>query len=72
MDRGPVFYRGLKGLGPEARQALVRCKARNLIVPLHQGKGYYKYDITVLGQQVLGEHLGTDVSKKTQESQFLG
>ena len=67
-------YRGWKpkskknSLSKEAKQALIRCKARNLIVPLHQGKGYYKYDLTPLDEQVLAVHQGR--TPQSQKSQF--
>lgn len=67
-DRGPIFYQSMAELGEESKTALVRCKARNLIVPIHQGGGYYKYDITPLGFDVLAAHSKGEKSQYSQVS----
>lgn len=52
--RGPTYYEKLcEEVGPDAKDALVRCKARSLIVPIRKETGYYKYDLTDLGYEIL-------------------
>jgi len=72
QSRGPTYHEMItKEIGPDAKTVLVRCKARNLIVPIRQTKqGYYKYDLTDLGHNIL-ENLGkqdeTLTEKKTAQ-----
>lgn len=40
---------------PEMKEALIRCKARGLVSPVHIKGQYYKYDITNLGLTLLEE-----------------
>ena len=40
-------------MGDEYRNAVIRMKARGLIVPKRVGKNYYKYDITDLGMSIV-------------------
>jgi len=49
------------------KQSLIRLKARGLVVPIHQGKGYYKYDMTPLGHDVL---VAYEKNEKSQVSQI--
>jgi len=51
-QRGLIPYSTL-AVSKENKMALIRLKSRGLVVPLHQGKRYYKYDITQLGREVL-------------------
>lgn len=53
--RGPIFHRKVKEeLGEEeGKETLVRCKARNLVVPIRKSGTYYKYDLTDFGREVL-------------------
>jgi ATPase subunit of ABC transporter with duplicated ATPase domains len=52
--RGPTYYEKLcEEVGPDTKDALVRCKARSLIVPIRKETGYYKYDLTDLGYEIL-------------------
>ncbi len=66
-DKGPVHLKNVDSLGDEARMALTRCKARNLVVPLHKGGGYYKYDMTPLGYDVL---VAFNESEKSEYSEL--
>ena len=51
---GPItHYIADKTLGPNARDILTRCKARNLVMPLLKGNRNYHVELTTLGQQVL-------------------
>lgn len=69
VDRGPILYRHISDIGKEWRKTLIRCKARKLIVPVAQSKGYYRYDITPLGVDVLNTH-GELKDEQTQETQI--
>jgi ABC-type lipoprotein export system ATPase subunit/GNAT superfamily N-acetyltransferase len=52
--RGPTYYEKImEEVGPDCKDALIRCKARSLIVPIRKESGYYKYDLTDLGYQIL-------------------
>lgn len=52
--RGPTYYDKLcEEVGVDSKDALTRCKARALIVPLRRESGYYKYDLTDLGYEIL-------------------
>ncbi len=52
--RGPTYYEKLcEEVGADAKDALIRCKARSLIVPIRKESGYYKYDLTDLGYEIL-------------------
>jgi len=53
-EKGPTYSKAiLEELGAESREALVRLKARGLIVPRRESAHYYKYDMTDLGVSVL-------------------
>lgn len=53
-EKGPTYSKAvLSELGEEGRQAIVRLKARGLIVPRRESLHYYKYDMTDLGLSVL-------------------
>jgi len=65
-EKGPIFYRDLESLGKGFKRCLTRCKARRLVTPLHQGKGYFKYDMTPLGRDVLSAHLESQTSQESQ------
>lgn len=53
-EKGPTYSKAiLEELGSEGKQALVRLKARGLIVPRRESSHYYKYDMTDLGVSVL-------------------
>ena len=54
-ERGPVHHRQepLLQFSKKDKLSIVRLKARGLVIPVHQGKGYYKYDLTPLGVAVL-------------------
>jgi hypothetical protein len=51
--KGPLHQHSLDDYGPQAKQAITRLKARGLVVPTMMGKGYYKMDLSPLGQTVL-------------------
>ena len=52
-ERGPLYSSRIKDkLGDESTTALVRLKARNLIVPVRKKGTYYVYDMTDLGVEV--------------------
>jgi hypothetical protein len=52
--RGPTYYeKVIEEVGPDCKDALIRCKARSLIVPVRRESGYYKYDLTDLGYEIL-------------------
>jgi len=52
--RGPTYYEKIfEEVGPDSRDALIRCKARSLIIPIRKESGYYKYDLTDLGYEIL-------------------
>jgi hypothetical protein len=58
-DRGPIHHHIIEDFDQERRTAIVRLKSRGLIVPLDQGGGYYKYDLTPLGKDALQKHRET-------------
>jgi hypothetical protein len=52
--RGPTYYEKIcEEVGIDSKEALIRCKARSLIVPVRKESGYYKYDLTDLGYEIL-------------------
>jgi hypothetical protein len=51
-QHGPICYDVLDQFGDEGKSALLRLKARCLLVPINKGNGYYKYDMTPLGKSV--------------------
>jgi hypothetical protein len=52
--RGPTYYEKIaEEVGADAKEALIRCKSRSLIVPVRKDSGYYKYDLTDLGYEIL-------------------
>lgn len=52
-ERGPIPYDQIRSRGKTGRMALVRLKARGLVVPLHIKAKQYRYDMTKLGIDVL-------------------
>lgn len=52
-ERGPVHHHVFDDYDKTAKLTIVKLKARGLIVPTPQGRGYYKYDLTPLGKDVL-------------------
>jgi len=64
--RGPTYYEKMcEEVGPDSKEALIRCKARSLIIPIRKESGYYKYDLTDLGYEIL------DALKKTQAQPLM-
>jgi hypothetical protein len=66
VDKGPIYYKELTDLGASTREAIVRLKARQLIVPVQQSKNYYKYDLTRLGIDVLDAHKKAESLEKEE------
>jgi len=63
---GPIHHRKLKDeFGEKGKKALVRCKARGLIVPRRKGKAYYVYDLTDVALDVLKEYETSQMSIHT-------
>jgi hypothetical protein len=63
LERGPSSYEVLqKEMGQDYRNAVMRMKARGIIIPKRIDNHYYKYDIT---------DLGLDVVKALQEENRL-
>lgn len=53
-QKGPTYSKAvLEELGEEGRDAIIRLKARGLIVPRRESAHYYRYDLTDLGVSVL-------------------
>jgi predicted transcriptional regulator len=54
---GPTYYTNITySVEGEIKEAIIRLKSRGLIVPRREESGYYKYDITELGFNVLDEY----------------
>jgi len=54
QSRGPTKSEMVKKeIGADTKEILVRCKARNLVVPIRMSDHYYKYDLTALGYSIL-------------------
>jgi len=71
LERGPSKFTVLKEeMGEEYRIAVIRMKARGLIVPKRVGKNYYKYDITDLGMSIV-DALREDNRLPTKEQELL-
>lgn len=53
-NKGPIYstYNAAE-LGINIKDAINKCKGRSLIVPLRKSSGYYKYDLTNIGLEVL-------------------
>jgi ABC-type lipoprotein export system ATPase subunit len=52
--RGPTYYEKIcEEVGADSKDALIRCKAHSLIVSIRKESGYYKYDLTDLGYEIL-------------------
>jgi DNA-binding ferritin-like protein (Dps family) len=63
--RGPTTYNFAKEeLGETYKDALCRCRARNLILPTHMEGTSYKLDLSKLGKDVLEEWEKRDMDKK--------
>jgi hypothetical protein len=55
--RGPIYHKLVHSeFGEPSGDALIRLKSRGLIVPRREESGYYKYDITELGFNLLDEY----------------
>ena len=53
QTRGPSYkYKIKEELGDDVHKALIRLKARNLVIPLKKSEGHYAYDLTDLGLEV--------------------
>ncbi len=53
-QKGPTYSKAIvEELGREGKEAIVRLKARGLIVPRRESEHYYRYDMTDLGLSVL-------------------
>jgi len=50
-ERGPIHQKVIDSA--EMKRALIRCKARGLIIPVRVKDTYYKHDITNLGRELL-------------------
>jgi len=51
---GPIHHHKLTTeFGVEGRQAMTRCKSRGLVTPVRVSEGYYKYDLTNLGLELV-------------------
>jgi len=53
LRKGPTYTRAIDDEVGDCKEALTRLKARGLIVPRREESGYYRYDITDLGINVL-------------------
>lgn len=51
-QKGQIPYRAFTELDPKYKEALIRCKARNLVVPVRKHDNYW-YDLTDFGAEVL-------------------
>jgi len=66
---GPIHHHKLTDeLGEGDKEALVRCKARGLIVPQRKSTAYYTYDITGLALDLLKACEVRDHKAKTSQS----
>ena len=62
QERGMVCSKTIRDkYGEKIREAIIRCKARSLIVPVRKGTSYW-YDITDLGLEVLKTLNSSDVT----------
>jgi hypothetical protein len=50
--------------GPSYVESLTRLKARGCVVPVKHSPGYYRYDITRLGKDVLDFHRELEAEKE--------
>lgn len=65
---GPIsHYVANKELGKNSKEILVRCKSRNLVMPLLKGTQHYDVELTTLGRQVL-EALDNPKAKQKVEA----
>jgi ABC-type lipoprotein export system ATPase subunit len=74
--RGPTYYDKIcEEVGADSKDALTRCKARALIVPVRKESGYYKYDLTDLGYEILdalkAKNQQASLPLQSQHSQLL-
>lgn len=67
--KGSFDYKMMKkGLGANTKDVLSRCKARGLVVPIRKSEiGYYVYDITDLGLEILEVKRKRDVKEEVLE-----
>lgn len=71
QQRGQISYDYLRdSLGDKYREAMIRCKARSLVIPIRKGSVYW-YDITDLGLEILkiNEEGVSDENSKPQKRQ---
>jgi len=69
--RGQLSYDYLHDALPEKyREALVRCKARNLLIPVRHGKKYW-YDLTDLGLEILKQSQKVEKPVKNEVVEFI-
>ena len=72
-EQGQISYMGfLRDAPKEYKDALIRCKARNLVIPIRKGSVYW-YDLTDLGLEVLKQIKKETVPKPQtiQQSQVI-
>ena len=67
-QRGPLYYDLIHQLGIEGKKALIRLKARQLIVTLINEKGTSHYDLTPLGLSIIQAR---DLNQLVQQAQAL-
>lgn len=67
---GPINHHKLYSeFGEKGKQAVARCKARGLVIPIRKGPAYYTYDITDLALDVLRQSATKeDIESKTSKS----
>ena len=67
--RGPIEpHEMIRPYGSEEKLAITRLKARQLIVPIHDGKPHLRYDLSPLGQAALSKLLAGDQPKQNNQS----
>jgi len=75
IDQGPVWHGKIKKLFGEenGKLMLLRLRARGLVSPIHYPNGYYRYDISKLGIDVLEYSKKREaVTKETETFPSLG
>lgn len=55
VEKGPLYYENIPG-SVDAKKAMIRLKARQLMVTIRGEQNYSRYDITPLGLSVLTAH----------------
>jgi len=66
IDQGPVWHGKIKRLFGEenGKLMLLRLRSRGLVSPIRHPNGYYRYDISKLGIEVLEHFKERDVVTK--------